>query len=68
MAQIKMEEGSHNDQLYEGEQQSMHHRVPTTAYQVCETRDRCHERVLNCAFPPLHVDDVGHSVKGYAQV
>src|SRR5258708_5499267 len=68
MTQIEMEECPYHEQLYESEEHTMRNSVPTTPYQVCETRDRSHERMLNRAFPTLYRNQIGHTLKGHTQV
>src|SRR5258708_28244560 len=68
MTQIEMEECPYHEQLYESEEHTMRNSVPTTPYQVCETRDRGHECMLNRAFPSLYRNQIGHTLKGHTQV
>src|SRR5215467_10823428 len=68
MAQIEREEGSHNEQLYESEEQAMRYSIPTTAYQVGKARDRSHKCMLNRPFPALEGNDISHTFKGDAEI
>ena len=68
MAEIEVEEYSHNDQLYHSEEQSMDDSVHTTTDHMRKARDGRHKGVFNGAFPTLHVDDVGNTIEGHTEV
>src|SRR5947209_17128185 len=68
MAQIQVEECTHHEQLRKSEEHAMCYCIPTTAYQMSEARDRCHEGMLNCAFPALDSNHIGHALKSHTEV
>src|SRR5579859_1539432 len=68
MAQIQMKEERDNQQLQNREEQTMHYCIDTTPNHMGKARNRRHKSMFYGPLPTLHIDDIGHTIKGDAQI